>query len=144
MPNKIPLYPYSAKTAQERGEIEKWRESFRENCACAGGIDILIRENFDGMHLKDGTVETDENDHALNIYANYDMQRQQVCDELEITLYGSGIEDQSLTYHLNAAEKEVLREKMEAHCMQREHKPLDQLCQEILQEQDAPTQEMQL
>ena len=57
MPNKIPLYPYSAKTAQERGEIEKWRESFRENCACAGGIDILIRENFDGMHLKDGTVE---------------------------------------------------------------------------------------
>ena len=33
-------------------------------------------------------VETDENDHALNIYANYDMQRQQVCDTLEITLYG--------------------------------------------------------
>ena len=76
-------------------------------------------------------VETDENDHALNIYANYDMQRQQVCDELEITLYGSGIEDQSLTYHLNTAEKEVLREKMEAYCMQREHKPLEQLCQEL-------------
>ena len=89
-------------------------------------------------------VETDENDHALNIYANYDMQRQQVCDTLEITLYGSGIEDQSLTYRLNAAEKEVLREKMDAYCMQREHKPLEQLCQEILQEQDAPTQEMQL
>ena len=89
-------------------------------------------------------VETDENDHALNIYANYDMQRQQVCDELEITLYGSGIDDQSLTYHLNAAEKEVLREKMEAYCMQREHMPLNQLCQEILQEQDAPTQEMQM
>ena len=89
-------------------------------------------------------VETDENDHALNIYANYDMQRQQVCDELEITLYGSGIEDQSLTYRLNAAEKEVLREKMDAYCMQREHKPLEQLCQELLQEQDVPTQEMQL
>ena len=89
-------------------------------------------------------VETDENDHALNIYANYDMQRQQVCDTLEITLYGSGIDDQSLTYHLNAAEKEVLREKMEAYCMQREHMPLNQLCQEILQEQDAPTQEMQM
>ena len=89
-------------------------------------------------------VETDENDHALNIYANYDMQRQQVCDELEMTLYGSGIEDQSLTYRLNATEKEVLREKMDAYCMQREHKPLEQLCQEILQEQDAPTQEMQL
>ena len=89
-------------------------------------------------------VETDENDHALNIYANYDMQRRQVCDTLAITLYGSGIDDQSLTYHLNAAEKEVLHEKMEAYCMQREQKPLNQLCQEILQEQDAPTQEMQL
>ena len=89
-------------------------------------------------------VETDENDHALNVYANYDMQRQQVCDALEMTLYGSGIEDQSLTYHLNAAEKEVLHEKMEAYCMQREHKPLNQLCQEILQEQDVPIQEMQM
>ena len=89
-------------------------------------------------------VETDEIDHALNIYANYDMQHQQVCDELEITLYGSGIEDQSLTYRLNAAEKEVLREKMDAYCMQREHKPLNQLCQELLQEQDVPIQEMQL
>ena len=55
MQNKVPLYPYSAKDAMKRGEIEKWRESFRENCACAGGIDILIREKFDGMHLKDGT-----------------------------------------------------------------------------------------
>ena len=89
-------------------------------------------------------VETDENDHALNIYANYDMQHQQVCDTLEMTLYGSGIDDQSLTYHLNAAEKEVLREKMDAYCMQREHKPLEQLCQELLQEQDVPIQEMHL
>ena len=55
--DKVPLYPYSAKDAMKRGELDKWRESFRENCACAGGIDILIRENFDGMHLKDGTVE---------------------------------------------------------------------------------------
>ena len=52
MQSKIPVYPYNAKTAQERGELDKWRESFRENCACAGGTDVLIRENFDGMHLK--------------------------------------------------------------------------------------------
>lgn len=90
-------------------------------------------------------VETDENDHALNIYANYDMQRQQVCDELEMTLYGSGIEDQSLTYQLNAAEKEVLRAKMEAYCMEQEHISLAQFCKELLQNQDAaPAQEMRL
>ena len=89
-------------------------------------------------------VETDENDHALNIYANYDMQRQQVCDELEITLYGSGIEDQSLTYHLNAAEKRSAARKDGRLLYAAGTKPLGQLCQEILQEQDAPTQEMQL
>ena len=107
-------------------------------------LNFYVVPCFNVDEVFDTFVETDENDHALNIYANYDMQHQQVCDELEITLYGSGIEDQSLTYHLNAAEKEVLREKMEAYCMQREHMPLNQLCQEILQEQDAPTQEMQL
>ena len=89
-------------------------------------------------------VETDENDHALNIYANYDMQRQQVCDELEITVYGSGMEDQQLTYRLNAAEKELLCEKMEAYCLQQENKTLDELCQEILQEIDEPEMEMQM
>ena len=80
----------------------------------------------------------------LNVYANYDMQHQQVCDELEITLYGSGIEEQSLTHHLNAAEKDVLRTKMEAYCMEREHTSLTQFCKELLQDQNAPSQEMHL
>ena len=57
MQNDLPIYPYGVKEAHKRGELPAWRESFRENCACVGGIDILIRENFDGMHLKDGTVE---------------------------------------------------------------------------------------
>ena len=109
-----------------------------------GKLNFYVQADFDVDAAFGTFVCTDENDDWLNIYANYDMQRQQVCDELEITLYGSGIDDQSLTYHLNAAEKEVLREKMEAYCMQREHMPLNQLCQEILQEQDAPMQEMQL
>ena len=89
-------------------------------------------------------VETDENDHTLNVYANYDMRRQQVCDELEITVYGSGMEDQQLTYRLNAAEKELLREKMEVYCLQQENKTLNELCQEILQEIDEPEMEMQM
>ena len=89
-------------------------------------------------------VETDENDHTLNVYANYDMRRQQVCDELEITVYGSGMEDQQLTYRLNAAEKELLREKMEVYCLQQENKTLNELCQEILQEIDEPELEMQM
>lgn len=56
MENKPPIYPYSVKEARERGELAAWRESFRENCTCAGGIEISIRDNFDGMYLKDGAV----------------------------------------------------------------------------------------
>ena len=53
----VPLYPGSAEEARKRGELEQWRESFRANCACAGMVEIVIRENFDGVHLKDSAVE---------------------------------------------------------------------------------------
>jgi len=95
-------------------------------------------------------VETDENDHSLNIYANYDMVKNEVCDDLEITLYGDDIEDEEIPYCLNAAEKEVLRTTMENYCMTYEGKTLSEICEKYLreqmqeQEQDAPTQEMQM
>lgn len=57
MQNDLPIYPYGVKEAHKRGELPAWRESFRENCACAGAIEISIREHFNGMHLKDGAVE---------------------------------------------------------------------------------------
>lgn len=53
----VPLYPGSAEEARKRGELEQWRESFRANCACAGMVEITIRENYDGVQLKDGIVE---------------------------------------------------------------------------------------
>ena len=81
---------------------------------------------------------------TVNLYANYDMVRQRVCDELEIVIYG-GNEDKGIRHLLNAAEKDVLREKMEAYCMEQEHTSLAQFCKEILQDQDTgPAQEMQL
>ena len=45
------MYPYTAKEARERGELELWRANFRTNCACAGAIELAIRRGFDGMHL---------------------------------------------------------------------------------------------
>ena len=47
------MYPYTAKEARERGELEQWRANYRANCACAGAIELAIREDFDGMHLKE-------------------------------------------------------------------------------------------
>lgn len=47
------MYPYTAKEARGRGELEQWRANYRANCACAGAIELVIREGFDGMHLKE-------------------------------------------------------------------------------------------
>ena len=89
------------------------------------------------------SVEVEDSIYTVNLYANYDMVHQCVCDELEIVIYG-GTEDQEIRYPLNAAEKEVLRTKMEAYCMEQEHTSLTQFCKELLQDQNAPAQEMHL
>ena len=89
------------------------------------------------------SVEVEDSVYTVNLYANYDMVRQCVCDELEIVIYG-GAEDEEIRPPLNAAEKEVLRTKMEAYCMEQEHTSLTQFCKELLQDQNAPTQEMQM
>jgi len=115
-----------------------------------GKLNFLLIPDFNVDEAFGTFVETDENDHSLNIYANYDMVKNEVCDDLEITLYGDDIEDEEIPYCLNAAEKEVLRTTMENYCMTYEGKTLSEICEEYLreqmqeQEQDAPVQEMQM
>ena len=113
-----------------------------------GKLNFLLIPNFNVDEAFGTFVETDENNHVLNIYANYDMVKKEVCDDLEITLYGDDIEDEEIPYCLNAAEKEVLKTVMENYCMAYEGKALSEICEEYLQEQtqeqDALTQEMQL
>ena len=115
-----------------------------------GKLNFLLIPDFNVDEAFGTSVETDENDHALNIYANYDMGKKEGCDDLEITLYGDDIEDEEIPYCLNAAEKEVLRTTMENYCMTYEGKTLSEICEEYLreqmqeQEQDAPVQEMQM
>ena len=89
------------------------------------------------------SVEAEDSIYTVNLYANYDMVHQRVCDELEIVIYG-GTEDKEIRYPLNAAEKDVLRTKMEAYCMEQEHIPLEQFCKELLQEMDEPEMELQM
>ncbi|MEG0273374.1 MAG: DUF3849 domain-containing protein [Hydrogenoanaerobacterium sp.] len=45
------VYPYNLKEAKELGEVESYRESFRENIRCANAIKEAISQNFDGLHL---------------------------------------------------------------------------------------------
>ena len=52
------LYHYTQKDAKELGELELWRESYRENCSCARAIEAAIRRDFDGMYLKENCAKS--------------------------------------------------------------------------------------
>ena len=45
------LYPWSLEDAQDYGEEQLWRESFKENCRCARAIEQAIASHFDGYTL---------------------------------------------------------------------------------------------
>lgn len=45
------LYLGSAAEARRYNELDRWRESHRENIACKQVIEEIIRQGFDGMHL---------------------------------------------------------------------------------------------
>lgn len=61
------LYIDSRNDAKEWGELDLWRESYKENCACARAIENAIADNFDGMHLNADT--------AKGIIEKYGFQR---------------------------------------------------------------------
>lgn len=53
----IELYLRSAREAVEGDELELWRDSYNENLACKEAIEEAIRQNFDGLWLKDDCVQ---------------------------------------------------------------------------------------
>lgn len=48
----IAVYPYSFSEAKRQNELDRWKESHKENVACKNAIEEAIRRDFDGMHLK--------------------------------------------------------------------------------------------
>lgn len=51
------LYMNSAAEAKRYDELDRWRESYKVNVACKKAIEEAIRQDFDGMHLKEGCVQ---------------------------------------------------------------------------------------
>ncbi|MCD8361993.1 MAG: DUF3849 domain-containing protein [Lachnospiraceae bacterium] len=54
---KVPVYMHSAAYAREHGELEQYRSSRRVNIACKNAIEEAVRDNFDGMHLKEDAAK---------------------------------------------------------------------------------------
>lgn len=108
-----------------------------------GKLNFYVQADFDVDAAFGTFVCTDENDDWLNIYANYDIARDRPCDTLELNLCKGDGTEENWSYHLNAAEQEVLARKMEAFCQQQNGMSLHDFAWR-LQEEPGPTPQMQM
>ena len=108
-----------------------------------GKLNFYVQADFDVDAAFGTFVCTDENDDWLNIYANYDFERDTVCDTLELNLCKGDGAEENWSYHLNAAEQEVLARKMEEFCQQQNGMSLHDFARQ-LQEEPEPTPQMQM
>ena len=108
-----------------------------------GTLNFYVDADFDVDAAFGTFVLTDKNDDWLNIYANYDIAEDRPCDTLELTLCKGDGSEESWSYPLNAAEKDVLLRKMDAFCMEQTGMSLREYAQQLHEEQ-AQTAELQL
>ena len=78
-----------------------------------------------------------EPEQLAEIYANYDMEKNHPCDTLELNLCKADGTEETWSYPLNAAEREVLARKMEAFCQQQTGMSLRDYAQQF---QEKPEQ----
>ena len=80
------------------------------------------------MEVFGPAVKHNENGSRLDIFASYDVLRQEVRDHLELTLYRKdGTRKKSFTYALSPSEQELLGTEMGTYCQQRYEKTLNDL-----------------
>ena len=53
---ELPVYPYPADHAQENGELDAYRASFRANVSCKEAIEAAIRDNYHDNRLDTAAV----------------------------------------------------------------------------------------
>lgn len=108
-----------------------------------GKLNFYVQADFDVDAAFGTFVCTDQNDDWLNIYANYDIEKDCLCDELELNLCKGDGTEESWNYTLNAAEQEVLTRKMEEFCQHQTGMSLHEYAQQLRDEQSAaPEQTM--
>lgn len=111
-----------------------------EICDYHNLLNFYIPVTFDVDAVFGTNVCTFENDDWLNVYANYDMKAGEVTDHLELSLNRSNGDIECLTYPLDAEQRAALCEKMNAYCLERTNKSLEEYSREVLAEEgpDGP------
>ena len=126
------------------GHLSAQNFSFGEEIIESDGkLNFYLQADFDVDAAFGTFVCTDQNDDWLNIYANYDVEQDRLCDTLELNLCKGDGSEEDWSYPLNAAEQEVLLRKMEAFCQQQTGMSLHEYAQQLREEQSAaPEQSM--
>ena len=126
------------------GHLSAQNFSFGEEIIESDGkLNFYLQADFDVDAAFGTFVCTDQNDDWLNIYANYDIEKGRPCDTLELNLCKGDGTEENWSYHLNAAEQEVLARKMEAFCQQQTGMNLHEYARQ-LRESGSQTPEMQM
>ena len=135
----------SGKEITSAGQLSARNFSFSDEIMMEenGKLNFYVDADFDVDAAFGTFVLTDKNDDWLNIYANYDIAEDRPCDTLELTLCKGDGSEESWSYPLNAAEKDVLLRKMDAFCMEQTGMSLREYAQQLHEEQ-AQTAELQL
>ena len=134
----------NGKEITSAGHLSARNFSFGEEIIESDGkLNFYLQADFDVDAAFGTFVCTDENDDWLNIYANYDIAQDKPCDTLELNLCKGDGTEENWSYHLNAAEQEVLARKMEAFCQQQTGTSLHEYAQQ-LRESGSQTPEMQM
>ena len=126
------------------GHLSAQNFSFGEEIIESDGkLNFYLQADFDVDAAFGTFVCTDQNDDWLNIYANYDVEQDCLCDTLELNLCKGDGSEESWSYPLNAAEQEVLLSKMEAFCQQQTGMSLHEYAQQLREsESQAPGMQM--
>ena len=136
---KIFLDKLDGKEITSAGHLSAREISFADEISEIDGLlNFYMETGFDVDAVFGTFVCTSENDDSLNVYANYDCAAGQVCDELEVDLHRADGREESLSYTLNAAEKEVLLRKMDAYCQEQTGQTLKDYSAQLIAEDMAP------
>ena len=134
----------NGKEITSAGHLSARNFSFGEEIIESDGkFNFYLQADFDVDAAFGTFVCTDQNDDWLNIYANYDIEKDRLCDTLELNLCKGDGTEENWSYHLNAAEQEVLARKIEAFCQQQTGMSLHEYARE-LRESGSQTPEMQM
>ena len=135
----------SGKEITSAGHLSARNFSFSDEIMMeeGGKLNFYVEASFDVDAVFGTFVLTGKNDDWLNIYANYDIAEDRPCDTLELTLCKGDDSEESWSYPLNAAEKDVLLRKMDAFCQEQTGMSLREYAQQLREEQ-AQTSEMQM